>query len=125
VGAVTIRSLTPLVSVTSVPASIEFYSKLGFAVGNTFTQQGAPEPTWAWLESGDGAALMLGRADEPIDAAQQGVVLYLYVVDVAATQTALAEAGVAVGEIRTEFYAPGGEFRVVDPDGHVLMITHT
>ena len=122
----TIRSLTPLISVASVPASIEFYSKLGFTVGNTFTQQGATEPTWASLESGNGAALMLGKADGPIAAAQQqGVVLYLYADNVAATQTALAEAGILVGEIRTEFYAPGGEFRVVDPDGYVLMITHT
>ncbi|HKS23207.1 MAG TPA: VOC family protein [Thermoanaerobaculia bacterium] len=120
-----IRSLTPLVFVTSVPASIEFYAKLGFELGNTFAAKGAEEPTWAWLQSGDGASMMVGKADHAVDAAKQGILFYLYVDDVAAKHAELAAAGVDVSEIRTEFYAPRGEFRVVDPDGYTLMITHT
>jgi len=58
-------------------------------------------------------------------ASQQAVLFYLYCDDVAATRAELQIAGVAVGEIRYEFYAPRGEFRVEDPDGYVLMITHT
>jgi hypothetical protein len=38
--------------VKSVPRSIQFYGKLGFEVGNSFTPPGQTEPTWAWLESG-------------------------------------------------------------------------
>ena len=55
----------------------------------------------------------------------QAVLFYLYCSDVAAFRTMLMEAGVEVGPINSPFYAPRGEFRVVDPDGYVLMVTHT
>ncbi len=118
-----IRALVPLSYVRSVSRSIEFYAKLGFQVGNTFTPEGAPEPAWAWLES-DRASLMVARASEPVIASQQAVLFYLYCDDVIAMRAELQNAGIVVGEIRYEFYAPRGEFRVEDPDGYVLMITH-
>jgi hypothetical protein len=37
----------------------------------------------------------------------------------------LVEAGLNPGEITTPFYAPRGEFELVDPDGYVVMVTHT
>jgi hypothetical protein len=37
----------------------------------------------------------------------------------------LLAAGVDAGPIQKPFWAPGGEFRVTDPDGYVLMITHS
>jgi hypothetical protein len=125
VGAVKIRALVPFAQVASVPVSIEFYKKLGFEVGNTFTPDGASEPSWAWLESDSSASLMLGKASHPVDAAQQAVLFYLYVDDVAAKHAELAAAGVKGGDIDHPFYAERGEFRVVDPDGYTLMITHT
>jgi hypothetical protein len=30
-----------------------------------------------------------------------------------------------VGEMKVPFYCPKGEFRLEDPDGYVLMLTHT
>jgi hypothetical protein len=68
---------------------------------------------------------MLGELAEPIDPARQGMWLYVYCPDVAALRNALIEAGVDAGPIARPFYAPGGEFRVTDPDGYVLMVTHT
>jgi len=82
------------------------------------------KPTWAWLKSGD-AQLMLAAASHPVVAEQQAVLFYVYTDDVAAAQASLAEAGLGPGEITTPFYAPRGEFRLVDPDGYVVMITHT
>jgi hypothetical protein len=32
---------------------------------------------------------------------------------------------VDAGPIQSPFWAPRGEFRVIDPDGYVLMISHT
>ena len=113
-----------MVFVAEVERSIEFYEQLGFEVGNTFTQEGATKPTWAWLSCGD-AQIMLAAADKPVVADQQRVLFYLYTDDVAAAQAALASAGLSPGEISTPFYAPRGEFKVVDPDGYVLMVTHT
>ena len=40
-------SLVPMFHVESVPRSIEFYGKLGFVVGNTFTPPDQKEPIWA------------------------------------------------------------------------------
>lgn len=119
------RRLVPMAFVSDVEQSISFYERLGFAVGNTFAAEGATRPTWAWLESA-GAQLMLAAAhDEEIVPDQQRVLFYLYTDDVAAAHASLAEAGLNPGAITTPFYAPRGEFQLVDPDGYVLMITHT
>jgi catechol 2,3-dioxygenase-like lactoylglutathione lyase family enzyme len=121
---VPIRSLVPMAHVRNVAQSIEFYRKLGFEVGGDFVPQGRDTLSWAWLESG-GANLMLALADEPVVPDQQAVLFYLYCDDVPATRFRLQEAGVVAGPIEYPFYAPRGEFRVTDPDGYVLMITHT
>jgi len=36
-----------------------------------------------------------------------------------------AQGQIDAGPIARPFYAPEGEFRVTDPDGYVLMVTHT
>jgi len=71
------------------------------------------------------AHLMLAKASEAVDPAQQAVLFYVYCEDVAAFRSKLIEAGVDAGPVQHPFYAPRGEFRVTDPDGYVLMITHT
>ncbi len=119
-----LRGLIPLVFVTSVPRSIDFYEKLGFEVRNTVNANGSTEPTWASLES-DGAELMIARASEPVIASQQAVMFYVYCDDVETKRERLIAAGIAAGPIAKPFYAPRGEFRIEDPDGYVLMISHT
>ena len=118
------RQLVPMVFVADVEGSIAFYARLGFEVGNAFAAEGATRPTWAWLRSGE-AQLMLAAADEEIVADQQRVLFYVYTDDVAEAHASLAEAGLNLGPITTPFYAPRGEFQVIDPDGYVIMITHT
>jgi hypothetical protein len=119
-----LNSLVPMAHVRSVGSSIAFYEKLGFVVGNTHTPDGGVEPVWAWLKSG-GAHLMLAQAEEAVDPEKQAVLFYVYCADVAEFRSLLEEAGVNTGPIQRPFYAPRGEFRVTDPDGYVLMITHT
>jgi catechol 2,3-dioxygenase-like lactoylglutathione lyase family enzyme len=118
------RRVVPMVFVADVETSIRFYEHLGFEVANTFAPEGAAKPSWAWLQSGE-AALMLARANEAIVADQQRILFYLYAEDVTVAHASLAEAGLNPGVITTPFYAPRGEFKMIDPDGYVLMITHT
>jgi len=118
------RVLVPMARVKDVARSVEFYKKLGFEVGNDFTPPGRSSPTWAWLES-RGAKLMVTCADPAPIPSTEAVLFYLYCDDVPATRTSIEAAGVTVGEIKYPFFAPRGEFRVDDPDGYVLMITHT
>ncbi len=69
-----------------------------------------------------GARLMLALADGPVDESQQAVLFYCWSTDVRALHGELRDAGIAVGEIEHPFYMPAGEFRLVDPDGYVLLV---
>jgi len=117
------QSLVPMVSVADVERSIAFYKYLGFEIGNTFACEGETKPSWAWLQSGN-AQLMLAAANEPI-ADKHTVLFYVYTEDVAAARMSLIEAGLSPGEIATPFYAPQGEFELIDPDGYIIMVSHT
>jgi hypothetical protein len=110
--------------VKSVPTSIVFYRRLGFEVENTFTPPEQKEPSWANLSS-DRARLMLARADEPVIPSQQAVLFYSYCDDVPALREYLIAEGIEAGPIQYPFFAPRGEFRIQDPDGYVIMVTHT
>lgn len=115
------RSLVAFAHVASVERSIGFYADLGFMVKNAVVPEGQSAPVWAWLESQQ-ANLMVGLASGPIDASQQAILFYLYVDDIKQTRAALIELGHAPGEIKYPFYMPGGECRLEDPDGYVLML---
>ena len=117
------RQLVPMLSVADVERSIAFYRHLGFEVGNTFAPPDATKPSWAWLKCDD-AQLMVAAASGPATA-QQAVLFYVYTDDVVAARASLVEAGLNPGAISTPFYAPRGEFELKDPDGYVVMVTHT
>ena len=116
-----IQSFIPHAFVRDVAASIAFYEKLGLRVSNSFTPDRAEEPGWAWLSSERGD-LMLGKATEPVVADQQRVMFYGYSDDIHATHREFVEAGLDPGPITTPFYNPGGEFRIVDPDGYSIWV---
>ena len=118
------RQLVPMISVADVERSIAFYHHLGFELANTFAPSEAAKPTWAWLRSGD-AQLMLAAASNPVVPDRQSVLVYVYTDDVADAHSSLTDAGLNPGPILSPFYAPRGEFQLVDPDGYVLMVTHT
>ncbi len=109
--------------VADVPRSISFYAHLGFAVANQVIPDDAEIPTWAWLSSG-GAHLMVAQACDPVVPEQQAILFYLYVEDVNVAHAELIAAGLNPSAIETPFYAPQGEFRLIDPDGYTLMISH-
>ena len=111
-----VRSLVPFLHVMDLEASVRFYDLLGFSVQNE-------TPTWRWLQSGD-AALMLAQASHPIDAGAQGVLFYVYVEDVTAKHAELLAADVPCSEITYPAYNRRGEFRISDPDGYAIEVTH-
>lgn len=87
-------------------------------------EPGCDEPVWAWMQSPGGAEFMLVQADGSIDDGVQGVLFYLYCDDVASMRERVLAAGLDAGAMSYPFYRPKGEFRLRDPDGYVLMITH-
>jgi catechol 2,3-dioxygenase-like lactoylglutathione lyase family enzyme len=119
-----IKSIVAFVHVASVPRSIAFYEKLGFTVRDTFVPDGDNEPAWAYLEQGT-AELMVARASDPVNAHEQAIFFYVYCDDVQAKHDELAALGLNPGPVIPRFYNPKGEFRLMDPDGYLLMVTHT
>jgi catechol 2,3-dioxygenase-like lactoylglutathione lyase family enzyme len=113
------RDLVPIARVADMKRSIEFYGQLGFEVMGKYEPEG--QLKWAHLRNG-GADLMLSLAAEPVNSAAQGVLFYMYVPGVAAFRERLAAQGLKVGELQYFFFAKNGEFRIVDPDGYVLLV---
>jgi hypothetical protein len=109
--------------VADVAVAAAFYEKLGFEGDGSFTPPGDSGPSWVSLRSGP-ARLMLARASEPVVARQQAVLFYVYCPDVEALHRELGETGLEPGPVARPFYNPEGEFRLVDPDGYVVMVAH-
>ncbi len=116
-----LASLVPMAHVADVRKSAEFYQLLGFEVKNTVENEGQLQ--WAWLQNG-GADLMLARSGRPMNPGAQDILFYMYAPDVAAYRAELEAKGVKVGPIKYPFYSPRGEFRVDDPDGYTVFVSH-
>ena len=114
-------SLVPLAHVADVEKAVEFYLLLGFEAQNTVEREGQLQ--WAWLKNG-GADLMLARSGRPMNPGAQDILFYMYAPDVATYRAELESKGVKVGQISYPFYSPRGEFRIDDPDGYTLMVSH-
>ncbi len=116
-----VTGLVPFAHVADVGRSVAFYRLLGLAVNDTFEPDGILH--WAWLES-ESAALMVARADAPIEPRGQAVLFYLYAHDLAGLRDHLVAHGVrpGPGEIVDGSPGPRQEMRVTDPDGYCLMI---
>jgi predicted enzyme related to lactoylglutathione lyase len=116
-----LANLVPMAHVADVKASLEFYQRLGFEVKNTFEQAGRMQ--WAWLQNG-GAGLMITHSGRPVNPDAQDVLFYMYAPDVTSYRAELEARGVKVGPITYPFYSPRGEFRIDDPDGYTLFVSH-
>lgn len=119
-----LHGLVPMAHVQDVERSMEFYRRLGFEEHGRHTPEGETVPVWVWLKSGS-ANLMVTLAGEPVVARQQGVLFYVYCEDVPDYHAQLQRNGVNVGPIKKPFFSPRGEFRVTDPDGYVVIVSHT
>jgi catechol 2,3-dioxygenase-like lactoylglutathione lyase family enzyme len=110
-----LNRLVPMLPVRSLPASVDFYAKLGFTVDERNDHW-----RWARLSSGD-CSLML---DESINL-HRGVpctsVLYLYPDDIAEFHQQVRQNGLAVPDLEVTFYGMT-ELRIEDPDGNRLWI---
>jgi catechol 2,3-dioxygenase-like lactoylglutathione lyase family enzyme len=116
-----LRQLVPMAHVADVAQSIEFYKQLGFEVKNTVEHDGQLQ--WAWLQNGQ-ADFMIARSARPMNPDAQDVLFYLYSPDVVTYRNELQSRGVKVGQLNYPFYSPRGEFRVDDPDGYALFVSH-
>jgi len=107
--------LVPMLPVASMPASVDFYQRLGFSVEKR-------NDTWRWAMLRFGECRLM--VDESINL-HPGIprlsVLYLYPDDISAYHEQVRSNGLVVPELETSFYGMT-EFRIDDPDGNRLWI---
>ncbi|MFZ6179609.1 glyoxalase superfamily protein [Nannocystis pusilla] len=110
-----INQIIPMLPVRSMPASVEFYRKLGFAV-----EDRNDDWRWAMLRFGD-CRLMVDQSLNVHPDAPRDSVLYLYPDDIIAYHREVRGNGLAIPDLETTFYGMI-EFRIEDPDGNRLWI---
>ena len=109
------NGLIPMLPITNLGASVEFYEKLGFSVEHRNDGWG-----WAMLRFDD-CRLMLDRSIYTERSAPRLAVVYLYPEDVAQYHAQARGSGLAVSDLDVTFYGMT-EFRLDDPDGNRLWI---
>lgn len=114
-----IDDLVPYAHVADIERSISFYQRLGFDISRDFWRSGLR--VWAMLECRQ-ARLMVAVADSPIDPDQQAILFYVYSGSVRQLRDSLAEHSIALSPISHPDHMPNGEFRIVDPDGYVILV---
>jgi catechol 2,3-dioxygenase-like lactoylglutathione lyase family enzyme len=114
-SALKMNRLIPMLPVKSMPASIEFYEKLGFRVERRNDDWG-----WAMLAFDD-CRLMVDQSINVHGGAPRQAVIYLYPDDVVEYHRRLRDSGIAVPDLDVAFYGLT-EFRLTDPDGNPLWI---
>jgi hypothetical protein len=106
--------------VAAIEKSILFYERLGFTTIDTDRCQPLG---WARLHC-EGGAVMFLRAEHPVDAASQAVMLCMYTPDLDGLRELLLANSIAVPPIDYSGYLPSGKFNIVDPDGYHIEVVH-
>jgi catechol 2,3-dioxygenase-like lactoylglutathione lyase family enzyme len=107
--------LIPMLPVSNMPTSIEFYQKLGFSVEQKNDAWG-----WAMLSFGE-CRLMVDQSINIHQEAPRQSVLYLYPDNILEYHKQVRRNGVAAPDLDLTFYGLT-EFRIDDPDGNRLWI---
>src|SRR5262245_60531395 len=107
--------IIPMLPVKSMPASVEFYQKLGFSVERRDDDWG-----WAMLRMDDCRLMVDQSINVHRDTPRQSVV-YLYPDNIAAYHRQVRNNGVTVPDLAVTFYGMT-EFRLDDPDGNRFWI---
>lgn len=110
-----LNRIIPMLPVSNMPASVEFYRKLGFSV-----EQRNDHWRWAMLCFGD-CRLMVDESINVHPGIPRTSVLYLYPEGIHEFHEQVRRNGLDVPGLETTFYGMT-EFRIDDPDGNRLWI---
>ena len=107
--------LVPMLPVASMPASVEFYQKLGFSV-----EQRNDDWGWAMLRL-DRCQLMVDQSINTQPRAPRQSVVYLYPENIVEYHREARANGLSIPDLDVTFYGLT-EFRLNDPDGNRLWV---
>ncbi|MBA3889085.1 MAG: hypothetical protein H0X64_00995 [Gemmatimonadaceae bacterium] len=99
---------------------LPFYELLGFELVDT---DRCIPIGWCRMHC-EGSAVMLLRAEEPVNPEHQPVLFYMYTADLPALREHLISNHIEVSAIQYPDHGPSGEVSLNDPDGYRLGIVH-
>ncbi len=113
-----VSTAVPVCYVRELDRARDFYQQFGF----TELRSGAAgESRWSYLQCGE-ITVLLAAVQPPLISVELPLLIYLYVDDIVAVSQRLQEAGYPVDHVGYPDHAPGGESRVNDPDGNVVLL---
>jgi catechol 2,3-dioxygenase-like lactoylglutathione lyase family enzyme len=113
-----VREMVSATYVRDISASRAFYELLGFAERRSGT---APTSAWSVLGN-NGYLLLLVSTDPPVELPPLPLLFDFFLDDIDAAMDRLAAAGVPCDHQGHPGHAPGGEVKVIDPDGNNILI---
>jgi catechol 2,3-dioxygenase-like lactoylglutathione lyase family enzyme len=113
-----VRSMVAATYVRDIEASRGFYELLGFRQHRTGT---AATAAWVTLHH-DPHVLLLASTRPPLAIPRLPLLFYFFFDDLDAVVEVLGSAGVEVTRVGYPPHAPGGEARLVDPDGNTVLL---
>ncbi|TDB80024.1 glyoxalase/bleomycin resistance/extradiol dioxygenase family protein [Micromonospora sp. KC721] len=112
-----VQAQVPVLYVVDADAARRFYECFGYS---EIRADGDGDSRWSYLQCGE-LTLLLTAVTPRLVTVELPLLIYLYVEDIEATVARLTEAGCPVERAGYPEHAPGGECRVVDPDGNVVL----
>jgi hypothetical protein len=113
-----VEAAVPVLYVRDIQRSQAFYALFGYAEQR---DGGEGEARWSYLQSGE-HTLLLACVHPPLSQLELPLLIYLYVSDLAGIRQELERAGLPFEMAGYPDHAPGGELRVQDPDGNVVLV---
>lgn len=104
--------------VKDLDASRGFYELLGFREGASGR---AATSAWSSLRNGLYQVLLASTVPQ-LDVPPVPLLFYFFFEDVESVTSALQAAGVAADHVGYPAHAPGGELKLIDPDGNTVLI---
>ncbi|MEH0841089.1 VOC family protein [Micromonospora sp. CPCC 205711] len=112
-----VQAQVPVLYVADADAARAFYQLFGYTETRT---GGDGESRWSYLRCGE-LTLLLAAVTPRLVTVELPLLIYLYVEDLEPTIARLTAAGYAVERVGYPEHAPGGECRVLDPDGNGVL----
>ncbi|MGK5682215.1 VOC family protein [Actinoplanes sp. URMC 104] len=113
-----VQAAVPVLYVRAIESARDFYELFGYREAQT---GGDNDARWSYLQCGE-HTLLLASVQPPLFQAELPLLVYLYVFDLQRVQQRLEEVGRPYEVVGRPDHAPGGEIRVHDPDGNVVLV---
>lgn len=113
-----VSAAVPVCYVRDLEPSRRFYGFFGYTEARSGGEGDSP---WSYLQCGE-HTMLLASVQPPLITVELPLLIYLYVEDLATVRGCIEEARHPYELVGYPDHAPGGELRLRDPDGNVVLV---